>query len=54
MRTWWAIIRLQNGNQQRVTVKADSYLNAKLMLESLYGKESVLFGPNAVDLMRVR
>lgn len=54
MRTWWAVIRLQNGNQQRVTIQADSYWNARLMLESLYGKQSVLFGLNPVDLMRVR
>jgi hypothetical protein len=31
--TWYAIIRLANGNQQRVTVPADNQINARLMIE---------------------
>jgi hypothetical protein len=53
MLTWYAIIRLvETGTQQRVTIKADSYWNARQMLESLYGRGTILFGPNRVDLMR--
>ena len=53
MLTWYAIIRLADtGAQQRVTVKADSYWNARQMLEALYGREAVVFGPNRADLMR--
>jgi hypothetical protein len=53
MLTWWAVIRLaETGAQQRVTIKADSYWNARQMLESLYGRDTILFGPNRVDLMQ--
>ena len=53
MLTWYATIRLSDtGAQQRVTVRADSYWNAIQMLESLYGRGAILFGPNRVDLMR--
>ena len=53
MLTWYAIIRLADtGAQQRVTLKADSYWNARQMLEALYGREAVVFGPNRADLMR--
>jgi hypothetical protein len=50
--TWYATIRLANGNQQRVTVPADNYFNARQMLEALYGRGAVVFGPVRVDLMR--
>jgi hypothetical protein len=50
--TWYATIRLANGNQQRVTVHADNFFNARQMLEALYGKGAVVFGPVRVDLMR--
>jgi hypothetical protein len=53
MPTWWAVIRLaETGAQQRVTINADSYWNARQMLESLYGPGAILFGPNRADLMR--
>jgi hypothetical protein len=53
MLTWYAVIRLaETGAQQRVTVRADSYWNARQMLEALYGQRAILFGPNRVDLMR--
>ena len=53
MLTWWAVIRLaETGARQRVTIKADSYWSARQMLESLYGREAILFGPNRGDLMR--
>jgi hypothetical protein len=53
MLTWVAVIRLvETGAQQRVTINADSYWNARQMLESLYGREAILFGPNRVDLMK--
>jgi hypothetical protein len=50
--TWYAIIRLANGNQQRVTVPADNQINARLMIEAQYGRGSIISGPNRVDLMR--
>jgi hypothetical protein len=52
--TWYAIIRLANGNQQRVTVLADSQINARLMIEAQYGRGSILFGVHRVDLMGSR
>jgi len=50
--TWYAIIRLTNGNQQRVTVSADNQINARLMIEAQYGRGSIISGPNRADLMR--
>ena len=50
--TWYAIIRLANGNQQRITVSADNQINARLMIEAQYGRASIISGPNRVDLMR--
>jgi len=50
--TWYATIRLANGNQQRVTVPADNQINARLMIEAQYGRGSIVSGPNRVDLMR--
>jgi hypothetical protein len=53
MLTWVAVIRLvETGAQQRVTINAVSYWNARQMLESLYGRGAILFGPIRVDLMR--
>ena len=40
--TWYAIIRLANGNQQRVTVPADNQINAGLMIEAQYGRGSII------------
>jgi hypothetical protein len=50
--TWYATIRLANGNQQRVTVFADNYFNARMMIEAQFGRGSILFGPHRLDLMR--
>jgi hypothetical protein len=32
--TWYAIIKLANGNQQRVTVLADNQFNDRMMIEA--------------------
>jgi hypothetical protein len=50
--TWYAIIRLANGNQQRVTVHADNQFNARLMIEAQFGSGSIISGPHRDDLMR--
>jgi hypothetical protein len=47
-RTWKAKVKLPNGAWQEVTVQADSFFNAKAMLESQYGKGSVVSGPTEV------
>jgi hypothetical protein len=53
MLTWVAVIRLvKTGARQRVTIEADSYWNARQMLESLYGRRAIVSGPTRVDLMR--
>jgi hypothetical protein len=44
-KSWKAKVRLSNGSIQEVTVQADSYFNAKAMLESQYGKGSIFSGP---------
>jgi len=44
--TWYAIIRLSNGNRQRVSVLADNQINARLMIEAQYGRGSIISGPN--------
>ena len=44
--TWYAIIRLSNGNQQRVMILADNQINARLMIEAQYGKGSIISGPH--------
>jgi len=36
--TWYATIMLANGNQQRVTVLADNYFNARMMIEAQFGR----------------
>lgn len=50
--TWKATIRLPNGNQQEVRVQANSQINARQMVESQYGRDSILFGVHKVDLTR--
>jgi hypothetical protein len=50
--TWYVIIRLANGNQQRVEVRADSQINARLMIEAQFGRGSIISGPPRLDLMR--
>jgi hypothetical protein len=50
--TWRATIRLPNGNQQEVRVEANSQINARQMIESQFGRGSILFGVHKVDLTR--
>jgi hypothetical protein len=52
--SWYAIIRLENGNQQQVEVEADNQFSARQMLEALYGHGAIISGPHRVDLMRAR
>jgi hypothetical protein len=52
--TWYAIIRLADGNQQRVEVHADRWHSARLMIEAQFGRNSIISGPHRLDLMRVR
>lgn len=47
-KTWKAKIRLGKGGIQEITVQADSYFNAKAMIEAQYGKGSIFFGPTEV------
>ncbi len=46
--TYKARIRLSNSQTQEVTVQADSQWNAKLLLETQYGKGSVVSPPTQV------
>jgi hypothetical protein len=39
--TWKVKVRLESGALQEVTVRADSYLNARQMIEAQYGKGSI-------------
>jgi hypothetical protein len=48
IKTWKAKVRLSNGTLQDVTMRADNYSNAKAMLESEYGKKSVVLEPQEV------
>jgi hypothetical protein len=50
--TWKATICLSNGNQQEVQVQANSQINARQMIESKFGRGSILFGVHKVDLTR--
>jgi hypothetical protein len=50
--SWYAIIRLSNGNRQKVMVQADNWMNARLMVAALYGRESIISGPHRLNLMR--
>jgi hypothetical protein len=50
--TWYALIRLANGNQQRVTVLADNQINARLMIAAQFGSGSIISEPHRLDLMR--
>ena len=52
--TWSAVIGLTNGNQQRIAVLADSQSNARLMVESQYGRGSIRSAPHRPGLMRAR
>lgn len=50
--TWYAIIRLSNGNQQKATILADNQINAQLMIETQFGRGRIISGPHRFDLMR--
>jgi hypothetical protein len=41
-----ALIKLKNGNQQRVEIVANTWLNARMMIESQYGKGVIISGPD--------
>ncbi len=45
LRAFEATIRLSNGNNQKVTVQAESPQNAKAMIEAQYGRGSIISGP---------
>ena len=45
-RTFFALIRLTNGNQQRIEITADTPANARLLIESQYGSGVILSGPH--------
>ena len=44
-KTFVATVRLSNGSQQKVEVQASNQLNAKAMIESQYGKGSIVVPP---------
>jgi hypothetical protein len=50
--TWYAIIRLANGNPQKVAVHADNWMNARMMIEAQFGTGSIVSGPHRLNLMR--
>ena len=52
--SWYALIKLANGNQQRVEVTADTQMNARLMIEAQFGRNVIISGPHRLDLMRAR
>lgn len=43
---FYALIKLSNGNQQRVEVVADTWANARLMIEAQYGRGVIISGPH--------
>jgi hypothetical protein len=47
-----AIIRLDNGDQVTVQVRAPTQYDARQIIELQDGRGRILFGPNRVDLMR--
>jgi hypothetical protein len=49
---WKATVRLPNGNQQEVRVMADTQLNAQQVIQTQFGRSSILFGVHKVDLTR--
>jgi hypothetical protein len=50
--TWYARIKLRNGNQQRVSVLTDNQINARLMIEAQFGRGTIISGPRRLDLTR--
>jgi hypothetical protein len=50
--TWYVIVKLSNGNRQRVSVLADNQTNARLMIEAQYGTGSIISGPHRLNLRR--
>jgi hypothetical protein len=43
---WYALIKLPNGNQQRVEIVANTQSNARLMIEAQYGRGVIISGPH--------
>src|ERR1700730_8320851 len=50
--TWRALIRLDNGDQVPVQVRASTQYDARQLIELQYGRGRILFGPSRVDLTR--
>jgi hypothetical protein len=50
--TWQAVIRLDNGDQVPIQVRAATQFDARQLIELQYGRGRILFGPNRVDLTR--
>lgn len=48
-RIWRARVKLPNASVQEVQVQADTYWNAKAMIEGQYGVGCILFGPATVS-----
>jgi hypothetical protein len=46
---WKAKIRLPNGALEEVGVRAGNAMNARAILEQIYGKGSILSGPLSAD-----
>lgn len=46
---WTAKIRLANGGLEDVAVNAATFINAKQLVEKLYGADSLFFGPMRPD-----
>lgn len=42
---FYALIKLSNGNQQRVEVVADTWANARLIIEAQFGRGVIISGP---------
>lgn len=49
-RTYYARVKLANNSTQVVTVQASTYSNAKSMIESQYGRGSIMTGPTTSKL----
>jgi hypothetical protein len=46
---WYALIKLRNGNQQRVEIVADTQMNARLMIEAQFGRGVIISGPHRLN-----
>ena len=48
VKTWVAKVKLPNKIMQDVRVQADTFINAKAMLESQYGRGCIVIAPREV------